>query len=148
MPTLSISAGLLILGNNTEGLPWNCTTWQALTKIVGPPWEAPTDAPPQSPAPNYKSWSIAVAHSVKAYAQNLWSKTPAGRIEYASKGYTDNDSAGRDAWNNFVRNGIRTWKLNQIVDNVFKDCKLTAYDAITRAKSKVVSANNGQIVSS
>lgn len=138
MPTLSLSAALLILGNS-DGLPWNSTTWQALTEVVSPPWETPDDAPPDSPAPNYKTWTVAVAQTVKAYARTLWSKSSMEQIQYSSRTYTDNDAAGREAWNNFVQQGIRTWKFNRIVDDVFKECKLSAYEAMARAKSKVVS---------
>lgn len=138
MPTLSLSAALLVLGN-TEGLPWNSSTWQALTKVVGPPWETPDDAAPGSRAPNHTAWTVATAQSVKAYARSLWSKSSTAQIQYSSRTYTDNDALGRDAWNSFTQQGIRSWKLNLIVDGVFKECKVSAYEAVARAKSKTVS---------
>lgn len=138
MPTLSLSAALLVLGN-TEGLPWNSPTWQGLTKIVGIPWETPDDAEPGAPSPNHTSWTVAVAQTVKAYARSLWSKSPSAQIQYSARTYTDNDAAGREAWNTFVQHGMRSWKINSIVDNVFKECKLSTYEAMARAKSKVVS---------
>lgn len=138
MPTLSISAALLVLGN-TEGFPWHCDTWLAITNTTGPPWETPADATPNSPAPNVPRWTVATAQSVKSYAQNLWGRSPSARVQYSSRTYTDNDSEGRVAWNTWVQTSIRAWKLNEIVNDVFKDCKLTAYECMGRAKSNTVS---------
>ncbi|KAF9222830.1 hypothetical protein BS17DRAFT_836018 [Gyrodon lividus] len=73
MPTLSISAALLLFGN-TEGLLWNCLTWQALTNSTGVPWETEENALPQAPATHIVEWTTGLAQSIKAYAQNLWSQ--------------------------------------------------------------------------
>ena len=147
MPTFSISAALLALGNN-EGFPWHCPAWQAITKTIGPPWETPPNATPNSPAPNVPGWTVATAQSVKVYAQNLWGKTANTRVQYSSRTYTDNDTEGRVAWNTWVQTNTRGWKLNQLVDDVFKDCKLTAYECMARAKTNVVSTVISYIVPS
>ena len=138
MPSLSISAALLILGEH-DSLPWSSSTWQSHTGITGIPWETPTGASPDDPAPNARGWTVRTAQCVKTYAQNLWSKPPTARIQYALRGYTDNDAVGRGAWNMFVQSGVREWGFSKTIDNILKDCKLTPYEVLARAKSKTVS---------
>jgi hypothetical protein len=138
MPSYNLSTALLILGEQ-DSLPWTSTAWQALTEVAGIPWETPAEADPDDAAPNVHGWTVRTAQSVKCYAENLWSKSPADRFRFSTQGFSDNNAAGRTAWNAFVQSGVREWKFNKTVDNVLKDCKVTAYDAMARAKIRVVS---------
>ncbi|KAG9308261.1 hypothetical protein JVU11DRAFT_12148 [Chiua virens] len=137
MPTLSISAALLVLGK-TEALPWSSPTWQDLTNSVGVPWETLPDATPDAPAPNVPSWSTHVAQSVKAYAQNLWARSDTmDQIRYSARATSDNDSTGRSAWNSWVDDHWnKSWNLGRRVNEVFEECKCTQYDALSRAKTQ------------
>ena len=138
MPTVSISTSLLILGKS-EGMPWTSASWQTLTNVIGPPWDTPTGAAPDSISPNTPEWTVGTASSVKAYAQNLWARSGPAQIKYASRGYAGNDTDGRNTWNAWVQAGIRRWRLNRLVDDMFNDCKLSPYDAMARAKQRTVS---------
>ena len=137
MPSLTISTALLVLGEHDAQLWWSLT-WQGHTGILGVPWETPAGASPDDPAPNMDSWTVRTAQTVKMYAENIWSKSILAYIQYSTCGYTDNDAEGCAAWNAFVQMGIRNWKFNKTVNNVLKDCKLTPYDVMTQAKSKMV----------
>ncbi|KAI5982172.1 P-loop containing nucleoside triphosphate hydrolase protein [Pisolithus albus] len=137
MPSLSISAALLLLGNS-EGLPWTSSTWQELTNVFGIPWYTEPDAAPDTPAPNVSGWSTAVAQSVKSYAQNLWGQPNImAQAAYARRAYTDNDAQGRAAWNGWVSaNWTATWKLNRVIDEVLTEVKCGPYDTLARFKAK------------
>ncbi|KIK12890.1 hypothetical protein PISMIDRAFT_38574, partial [Pisolithus microcarpus 441] len=139
MPSLAISAALLLLGNS-EGLPWTASTWQELTKVFGIPWFTEPDTAPDTPAPNVSSWSTATAQSVKTYAQNLWAQPNImAQAAYARRAYTDNDAQGRTAWNGWVSaNWTATWKLNRIIDEVLTEVKCGPYDTLARFKVKKV----------
>ncbi|KAI6029961.1 hypothetical protein BKA83DRAFT_4489870 [Pisolithus microcarpus] len=139
MPSLAISAALLLLGNS-EGLPWTASTWQELTKVFGIPWFTEPDTAPDTPAPNVSSWSTATAQSVKTYAQNLWAQPNImAQAAYARRAYTDNDAQGRTAWNGWVSaNWTAMWKLNRIIDEVLTEVKCGPYDTLARFKVKKV----------
>ena len=139
MPTLSISAALLVLGH-LDGLPWMCPTWQAITNIAGPPWETPADVAPNAPSMHMTEWTVVIVNSVKVYAQNLWACSLPNQITYSSRAYSNNNTEGQQTWNSFVQQGIHTWKLNNVIDDVFKDCKLSPYDIMAQVKSRSVSA--------
>ena len=83
-------------------------------------------------------WTVCTIQTVKMYTENLWSKSTLACIQYSTHGYTDNDTEGHAAWNAFVQTGICNWEFNKTVNNVLKDCKLTLYDVMARAKSKTV----------
>ncbi|KAI6116603.1 P-loop containing nucleoside triphosphate hydrolase protein [Pisolithus croceorrhizus] len=135
MPSLAISAALLLFGNS-DGLPWTSSTWQDLTKVVGIPWYTDPDAAPDTPAPNVPDWSTAVAQSVKTYAQNLWAQpNVVAQAAYARHAYTDNDAQGRTTWNGWVSaNWSATWRLNRVIDEVLSDVKCAPYDTLARFK--------------
>ncbi|KIK10837.1 hypothetical protein PISMIDRAFT_20041, partial [Pisolithus microcarpus 441] len=135
MPSLAISAALLLLGNS-ESLPWTSSTWQDITKVFGTPWYTEPDAAPDTPAPNVSGWSTAVAQSIKTYAQNLWAQPNlVARAAYARRAYTDNDAQGRSTWNGWVSaNWTATWKLNRIIDEVLTEVKCGPYDTLARFK--------------
>ncbi|KAI6008989.1 P-loop containing nucleoside triphosphate hydrolase protein [Pisolithus microcarpus] len=137
MPSLAISAALLLLGNS-ESLPWTSSTWQDITKVFGTPWYTEPDAAPDTPAPNVSGWSTAVAQSIKTYAQNLWAQPNlVARAAYARRAYTDNDAQGRSTWNGWVSaNWTATWKLNRIIDEVLTEVKCGPYDTLARFKVK------------
>ncbi|KAG6371774.1 hypothetical protein JVT61DRAFT_9129 [Boletus reticuloceps] len=146
MPTLSISAALLILGN-TEGLPWRSDTWQSLTKVTGVPWETAPDTPANVTAMHVKEWTVEIAQSVEAYAKSLWSKKGKTQLQYSSRAYTDNDAEGRRHWNDWVQKSARTWKLNQIIDDVFKNVKLSPHESMARNKKKELpTIEQGQVI--
>ncbi|KAI6011505.1 hypothetical protein EDC04DRAFT_2609856 [Pisolithus marmoratus] len=57
MPSVAISAALLLLGNS-EGLPWTSSTWQHLTMVIGIPWHTDPNAAPDTPMPNgHTAWN-------------------------------------------------------------------------------------------
>ncbi|KAG8220602.1 hypothetical protein J3R82DRAFT_2839 [Butyriboletus roseoflavus] len=123
MPTLSISTALLILGK-TDSLPWNCMVWQGLTKVTSISWTTLDYVDPDSPSSNLKEWSVLVTDSIKIYDFRRM--------------FTDNNTAGQHTWADFIKLSIWMWKFNQIVDNVFKDSKVTLYEAIAQVKSNVI----------
>ncbi|KAI6041178.1 hypothetical protein EDC04DRAFT_2893393 [Pisolithus marmoratus] len=139
MPSVAISAALLLLGNS-EGLPWTSSTWQHLTMVIGIPWHTDPDAAPNTPVPNVSSWSTAIAESVKTYAQNLWAQPNiVAQAAYARRSYTDNDAQGCTAWNGWVSaNWSAAWKLNRIIDEVLAEVRCSPYDTLAWFKVKKV----------
>ena len=139
MPSLSISAALLILGG-LDGLPWTSPTWQDLTKGFGVPWHAEAGSAPDARAPYVQSWMTRIAESVHNYATNLWSaKDLASQVAYSSRTYSDNDRVGRCEWNKWVQdNWGKVWRMNRRIDQVFTEYKCSPYDALARANTRKV----------
>jgi hypothetical protein len=139
MPSLTIAAAILILGN-AEELPWTSETWQSLTKFFAIPWETPDGAAPDAPSPHVPSWNTRIAQCVKSYVENLRSKTDQqAQIDYATRGFSDNDSTGRTAWNKWINeNWQKHWKLHKQIDDLFAEHKCSPYHTLTRVKSKKV----------
>ena len=140
MPSLSIAAALLILGN-FEGLPWTSSTWQDITLVGGVPWFTEPGADADAQAPYVNTWTTRTAESVKTYARNLWSASDtADQIRYSNNNLSDNDHAGRTAWNKWFQEGWgKTWDMNHRIDKVFSEHKCSPYDVMARAKKRVVS---------
>src|SRR5438309_2267776 len=101
MPTQSFIAALLVLGN-TEGLPWNLTPWQAITKVYGPLWSTTEDVQDDSPAPFVAEWTVRLAKSVKTFADNVWLCSKAKQDKYIVTEQPDNDTLGHTTWAHWV----------------------------------------------
>ena len=95
MPSLSIGAAIVILGNMEE-LPWTSETWEGLMKFFAILWETPNGAAPDAQSLHVLSWNTQIAQSVKSYVENLRSKmNQQVQIDYATCGFSDNNSLGR-----------------------------------------------------
>lgn len=130
MPSFAISTALLILGN-TEGLPWTSSTWQENTKVYGLPWEIVPHSAPDTPTPNVPSWTTQKAQTVEAYARNLWLSDDKSKYSTSS---SDNNSAGRSQWNNWVQKNWTKWNMNSRIDQVFVEHKCSPYEVMVRNK--------------
>lgn len=139
MPSLSIGAAVLVLGSMDE-LPWTSPTWQSLTESFAPPWETLDGAAPDAPSPHVPGWNTRTAQSVKSYVDNLRSlPTERAQVQYSTRGFSDNDSVGRSAWNTWIGQQWTTrWQLHKKIDEIFTENKCSPYQALARAKAKVV----------
>ncbi|KAI5999277.1 hypothetical protein EDD15DRAFT_2363365 [Pisolithus albus] len=118
MPTQSLTAALLVLGN-TEGLPWSTPPWEAITHVHGLPWSTVEGASDDSPAPYVSGWTTRLASKVKAFAEKVWTlKKPDAQDSFVSTRKADNHSSGREAWSKFVRDNQGKWGINRIIDDV------------------------------
>ncbi|KAI5982173.1 hypothetical protein EDD15DRAFT_2378268 [Pisolithus albus] len=118
MPTQSLTAALLVLGN-TEGLPWSTPPWEAITHVHGLPWSTVEGASDDSPAPYVSGWTTRLASKVKAFAEKVWTlKKPDAQDSFVSTRKADNHSGGREAWSKFVRDNQGKWGINRIIDDV------------------------------
>lgn len=131
MPTLSIAGALLVLAK-TEDLPWTASQWQVITQIAGVPWHTASDAALNAPAPNVPSWTTQNAQSVEAYAVALANcATVDEQIKLSKLAHGDNQQAGRKMWGEFFNNHwTHIWKMPRIIDQAFKDCGCSPYDAM------------------
>lgn len=138
MPTQSFHSALLVLGN-TEGLPWTAQPWQAMTKIYGAPWVTNPDSSPEVISPNAPEWTVKTAQAVKTFADNVWSKNPDEQDIYVVKRQADNDSAGRGAWKDWVKAGLKKWPLNKTIDEVLISVNRSPYDVMAIHRKRKVS---------
>lgn len=138
MPTQSIYSALLVLGN-TEGLPWSTPTWQALTSVYGIPWSTTPGAPDDAPATHVSKWTVKIATSVKTFAENVWSKSSDVQDAYVVRQKADNDSTGRTAWKNWVRENQSKWRVNQVIDETLKEEERSPYEVMAQHGTRKVS---------
>ena len=139
MPNLSITTGLLISGSN-NGLPWSSPTWQDLTKVDGVPWVTTPGAEPNAPLPNVPSWSTHVTDSIKAYANNLWSKPDTqAKIKHFGCSLADNDTAGCPTWNSWVKlHWNKSWNISHHINDIFTKYKCSPYHVLSYMKVQKV----------
>lgn len=140
MPTSTLSGALLLL-SNTDGLPWNTSPWQAITKVYGLPWFVDSNAADETPAPNYSSWKVGVAKTVKTFAENLWALPESDQDKYAAARRADNDSAGRSAWSQFVKDTKLSTAVNKVIDNVLTQHERNPYQVMAQHDTRTVSQN-------
>ena len=121
MPTQSLRATLLVLGKREE-LPWTSPTWEALSKISGPPWAKSENEADTAPAANINGWTNRLADKVKTFAEKVWVlKSADEQNAFVNRKAVDNESDGRAAWVKFCKDNQTRWGINKIIDDILYD---------------------------
>lgn len=138
MPTSTLSSALLLL-SNSEGLPWAAPPWEAITKVVGLPWFFDPNAADDSPTPNYACWTVGVAKTVKTFVETIWALPEQEQEKYTTARKADNDTAGRTAWNRFVKDTKISTSINKVIDDVLSQHDRGPYQVMAQHETRTVS---------
>lgn len=128
MPTQSLTAALLLLGDSTDGLLWKTSAWESLMRIHGVLWTTDQDGVDDSPSRVVPEWMVRTSKSVKVFVENVWKKSSDdAKHKYIMSRQLDNDSTGWSTWSQWVSKAQKGWGLNAVIDNV-----LTAHGSSPR----------------